>query len=151
MQIISNIALISINETAIFQLISFLLFLFVINRIMFQPLRKTMGERDSYIEKNRQDIIADEKEVENISNQIEERKSAVKEEARGVNRELEELGNKQAAEIITAARQEIATTSEKAEKEINAQIAEAKKQIKKEADVLVINIMEKILGRRLGS
>ena len=47
MQIISNIALISINETLIVQLISFLIFLFVINRIMFRPLRKTVGPRPS--------------------------------------------------------------------------------------------------------
>ena len=39
MQIISNIALISINETLVVQLISFLIFLFIINRIMFRPLR----------------------------------------------------------------------------------------------------------------
>jgi len=45
MQIVSNVALISINETMVVQLISFLIFLFVINRVMFRPLRESMHER----------------------------------------------------------------------------------------------------------
>ena len=34
MEIVSNIALISINETLVVQLVSFLLFVFIINRVM---------------------------------------------------------------------------------------------------------------------
>ena len=39
MQIVSVEALLSINETLIFQLLSFLIFLFIIKRMMFRPLR----------------------------------------------------------------------------------------------------------------
>jgi F-type H+-transporting ATPase subunit b len=144
-----NIDLISINETAIVQLVSFLLFLFIINRVMFRPLRKAVGERDSYIEKIKQDIIADENEVEKISNQLDEKKSAVRDEAFEFYKELEESGGKQAAEILTAAKQEIASLKEKAEKEINAQISEARKKLIKETDIFVVNIMEQVLNRRL--
>ena len=45
MQIITNIALISINETLIVQLLSFLIFLFIINRVMIRPLRGVMSDR----------------------------------------------------------------------------------------------------------
>ena len=43
MQIVSNVALISINETLVVQLISFLIFLFVINRIMFSSIATPGG------------------------------------------------------------------------------------------------------------
>ena len=49
MQIISNIALISINETLIVQLLSFLIFLFIINRVMIRPLRGVMSDREQHI------------------------------------------------------------------------------------------------------
>ena len=49
MHIISNIALITINETLFIQLISFLIFLFLINRIMFKPLQKTIQQREEHI------------------------------------------------------------------------------------------------------
>ena len=51
MQIVSNVALISINETFLVQLISFLIFLFIINRVMIRPLRGVMREREEYVEK----------------------------------------------------------------------------------------------------
>ncbi|OQY06422.1 MAG: hypothetical protein B6I22_05580 [Desulfobacteraceae bacterium 4572_123] len=66
MQIISNIALISINETLFIQLISFLIFLFIINRIMFRPLRRIIIERENHIEKINLDIIDAEKFMEKV-------------------------------------------------------------------------------------
>ena len=148
MQIISNIALISINETAIVQLISFLLFLFIINRIMFQPLRKGMDERDSHIQNIQQETIDAEKEVETITSQLEDRRSAIKDEAFEFNKEVEASGQKQAAEILAAAKKEISTMKAKSEEEINAQIVEAQKHIKKETDILVVDIIEQVLNRR---
>ena len=81
MQIISNIALISINETLIVQVISFLIFLFIINRVMFRPLRSVVAERQSHIEHIRQDIVAAGEKFESLTNQIEEQEATVKMEA----------------------------------------------------------------------
>jgi len=149
MQIISNIALISINETAIVQLISFLLFVFIINRVMLRPLRKATHERGSFIENIRQDIIAAEKKVEDLSNQLEKRQSEVKNEAFELNKELEQAGGKEAAEMLAAVRQEIKNMRVSAEEEIKTQSVAARKQLKNEMDVLVVNIMEQVLKRRL--
>lgn len=70
MQIISNIALISINETLVVQLISFLIFLFIINRIMFRPLRQVMIERENHMEKINLDIVDAGKSLDRITDQI---------------------------------------------------------------------------------
>jgi len=51
MEIISNIALISINETVVVQMLSFLVFMFILNRIMIRPLRSSANDREIYIEK----------------------------------------------------------------------------------------------------
>ena len=57
MEIISNIALITINETLIAQLLAFLIFMFVINRLMFKPLQGVMTERQGYIDKDRKSVV----------------------------------------------------------------------------------------------
>ena len=67
MEIVSNIALISINATMFHQLIAFLVFLFIINRIMFRPLRSVMGERESFMEKIRLDTVDATKEFEHLT------------------------------------------------------------------------------------
>ena len=149
MQIISTTALISINGTLIAQVVSFLIFLFVINRIMIRPLQNSMAERDNHIEQMKQDIVDADKDVENISMQLEERKSAVIEEALGITKELDQSGSKKADEIFVSARSEVAALKEKATKEVDAQLAEATKHLKKESEALAINVMEKILDRRL--
>ena len=149
MQIIQTTALITINETLIVQLISFLLFLFVINRLMLRPLRKTMGERDSYMDNMRQDTLAAEEKLLEYNRQIEKRRDKVKSEAFAVIRELEENGRTQAHEIFVSASKEINVLREKAEKEISAQIAEARKSIFDEAEPLAVSMMERVLERRL--
>lgn len=151
MQIISTTALISINGTLIAQVVSFLIFLFIINRIMIRPLQNSMAERDNHIEKMKQDIVDADKNVENISMQLEERKSAVIAEALGITKELDQSGSKKADEIFVSARSEVAALKGKATKEVDAQLAEATKHLKKESEALAINVMEKILDRRLAS
>lgn len=149
MHITSNIALISINGTLVFQLISFLLFLFIINRLMFRPLRNVIKERDSHIGKIEVDIADKEKEFQNVTDQLQQQESTVKSEAFLLQRELEDAGSQQAAEILAAARKEIATLKETAQKEVDALISEASKDLSKASEALAISIMEKILDRRL--
>lgn len=151
MQIVSNIALISINETLVVQLISFLIFLFVINRVMFRPLRNTMQEREGYIEGIRLDIRDAEKKLEKTIQQVQDENAAVREAGLMMTAELEKQGNEEAGEIIAGSRQEIAQIGNKARHEIDAQIAEARKTIVAEADKLSLIVMEKVLGRRLVS
>ncbi|MBW2237557.1 MAG: F0F1 ATP synthase subunit B [Deltaproteobacteria bacterium] len=149
MHIASNVALISINATLFFQLISFLIFLFIINRLMFRPLRNVMGERDNYINKILQEIRDTKNEFENLTNQLQQQESAVKDEASKLQKEIEDTGKEKAAEILNSARQEIKTLKDKAQKAVDTQISEARKDIIKESEFLAVSIIEKVLDRRL--
>ena len=149
MQIVSNIALISINETLIVQVISFLIFLFIINRIMFQPLLKTRGDRDQYLNQIAQDIVQAKEDVEQYTFEIEERRNTIRSEAFEINKELEAVGNQEATDIVDAAVKEVSTIREDTTRKIEAQIVEARKQVQKEFEPLAIQIMEKILDRRI--
>jgi F-type H+-transporting ATPase subunit b len=62
---------------------------------------------------------------------------------------LENSGTRKDVEIFDATREEISGLKDKTEKEIDAQITEAKKYIKAESEVLAVSIMERILDRRL--
>jgi len=148
MDIISNIALISINETLIVQVIGFLIFLFLINRIMFRPLRNVMADRDIHIERVKLDIDQARQEVDAMNSQIEEQEAAVRKEAFDLKEQREKIGNQQAKEIFAAVRQEIADTSAKVQQDIDRKIAEARKSLQKESEALARNIVEKILDRR---
>lgn len=149
MQIISTTALISINGTLITQVVSFLIFLFIINRIMVRPLQNSMAARDNHIEKIEMDIVDAEKEMKSATLQLEERRSAIRTEAFGIAKDLEESGSKKADEMSASAQEEIAILIEKANKEVDAQIIEVRKHLKEESEALAVNVMDKILDRRL--
>ena len=148
MEIISNIALISINETVFVQVIGFLIFLYLINRIMFRPLKNVMADREMYIDRVKLDIDEAKKEIESINIQIREQETAVKSEAFELKEQREEAGNHKAGEIFTAARQEITDTSARVQKEIDIKISEARQSLQKESEALALSIIEKILDRR---
>ena len=149
MQIVSNIALISINETLIVQIISFLIFLFVINRIMFQPLLKTRGDRDQYLDQIAQDIVQAKEDLEQHTAELEARRNTVRSEAFEVSKELEAVGNREAMDIVDAAAKEVSTIREDTNRKLEAQIVEARKQVQKESEPLAIQLVEKILDRRI--
>jgi F-type H+-transporting ATPase subunit b len=147
MEIISNIALISINETLIFQVVSFLIFLFIINRIMFRPLRKVMHERETYIENVQNDIVAAQNQFEDLTHQIRLQEKKVRNEAFKQKGQLEESGSRQASEIMASTRKEINTLRAEARKDVDARISEARKHVQKESEDLAKHIIERVLPR----
>ena len=151
MEIISTVALININETLIFQVISFLIFLFIINRIMFRPLRKVMNEREIFIENVQKDIVAAESQFEDLTNQIQAQEDAVRDEAFKQKDQLEAAGSQQADEILTSTRDEINALRAEAQKEVDARISAARKHVQKESEGLAKHIIETVLDRSQNS
>jgi len=149
MQIISSIALISINETFIVQIVSFLIFLYIINRIMFQPLRSIMADRENHIKSIQQDIVAADNKLNALADQIRAQESAVRSEAFAQKALLEKAGGHRADEIFTDTRKEIEAARDRAQMEVDAQLLEAKKHIEAESEILMLSVMEKVLNRRL--
>ncbi|MFO7666362.1 MAG: hypothetical protein R6V76_07080 [Desulfobacterales bacterium] len=150
MQIVSNIALITINETLIVQLLSFLIFLFIIRRLMFRPIRSIISERENHIKKIKTDIYDSENAIDNLNDQLRIREDQVKDEAFKLNVELEEKGNKEAVNIFASAYKEIEAIKAQNEKIIEAKISEARKHLSNESEKIAEIIIEKVLNRRLG-
>ncbi len=149
MHIVSNIALISINETIVVQLVSFLVFLFVINRVMFRPLARTLDEREQYTKTLREEIVQAETELKALTDQIRESEAAAREEALRVAKETELSGNERAGEIFDATRKDVDAQIADAQMEIDAQIDIVRKDMEKESGALASTIMEQLLGREL--
>jgi F-type H+-transporting ATPase subunit b len=148
MKIIETIALITINHTLFFQLASFLLLLFLLNRIMFRPLRRVMNERDTYLTSMAADISTTEKDYTDIGQKIESQESAARREASRLRDELEASGQQSAATVLDQARQHINALKAKAREETAAQVAAARQEIDREAAAISDQMIASVLGRR---
>ncbi|NOY67954.1 MAG: ATP synthase F0 subunit B [Deltaproteobacteria bacterium] len=149
MHIISKIAMITINETLFVEMISFLIFLFLINRIMFKPLRATMSERDGYILGVEDDIQDAGCRLDALNREIKENESAVVEKALEDRNKLEEEGSIESEKIFVQAKSEIENIRAENHRIMAEQLFEAKKKLARESEELAVAIIEKVLDRRV--
>ena len=149
MQIISNVAMISINETLWVQMLSFLLFLYIMNRIMFRPLRGVMGERKDYIEQIKTDTVAAGQTYEELTNSGQESGVGRPHGRQQGQEEKEAAGSREADKILADVLEQIRSLRKEAESDVARQVATAKTQLAAETEALVIAVMEKVLERRV--
>jgi F-type H+-transporting ATPase subunit b len=148
-QIVSNIALISINATLVVQLISFLIFLFLINGILIQPLRRTMAERADYLDRMKLDILEAQKEMTRLLKQLADREKLVRNQALLATKEMENEGLRSASEILRDVRQEMESLRSRTRQTVSDQMMVARERLEQESEGLALSIMEKLLDRRL--
>jgi len=108
-----------------------------------------IDNRKNQMDKIQTDTVDAIKELESLTKKMKVQESDVRTEALELKREVEESGSRQAAGIFAASKKEIETLKETAEMEVKARIAEARKHLPKESQALAVNVMEKLLDRRL--
>jgi F-type H+-transporting ATPase subunit b len=123
MEIVQNIALISINATMVVQLISFLLFVMLFNRVMIHPLRKVMTERESYQERMSEEVASVSQDYVRIGQKIKDQESDARKVAFELRDEIETAGKQSADVVLDKTRQEVNALKEKARQEADAKIA----------------------------
>lgn len=149
MEIISATALISINETFFFQLIAFLVFLFLLNRVMIRPLIDTIEQRKGHFDGIKGDIDQAKSDVEQMTRDLERQRKKVLKEVDAVVKKLEDEADHDASEIMESARSQITALRQETETNVKLQIKEARAQLTGEVDALTTTIMEKVLHRSL--
>lgn len=148
MEVVENVALISINATLLVQLVSFLIFMVVFNRIMIKPLRKVMAERDQYMVRARDEIVEINHSYEAVSKQIIEQEAQARRSAFEVREEIEASGKLSVSDLIAKTKQEIRHLRSAAQKETDAKIMAAREKVTEEADGLAQEMIAVLLDRR---
>ncbi len=146
MKIIDAIALISINETLVVQLISFLVFLFILHRIMIRPLSRTIENRQEHLAQISADIQAKEASYREIHKEIQHQEAVARETAFKMQGDMEASGKQTAADLIAKTRNEISQLRNEAQKEIADKLAAAGEQIQQEATSIADKMIASLLG-----
>lgn len=151
MEIIATNALISINETFFVQLISFLVFLYILNRVMIRPLIGTMAERKEFLNDVKTDIEKAKSDLEGLNRELDRQREKVLKEAAAATSKLEREADGRSSELFEAARSQIAQLRQETESRVKQQVKEARAKLSDEVDAVTAAIMEKVLNRRLSS
>jgi F-type H+-transporting ATPase subunit b len=139
--------MINVNATIVLQVIHFLILLFILNRILIQPIMRVINERGQHIaEKNK--LLADLKEeteklVDKCTSTEKNARQNALEESYTIRREAIEIADK----ILVDTREEIASIRNETEKEVENKLKKARQYIQSEAAILANEIVEKIISR----
>ncbi|MFO7715866.1 hypothetical protein [Desulfosarcina sp.] len=149
MEIIATNALISINETVVVQLVSFLIFLYIMNRIMFRPLLSTISQRKELIADFHKDIISGKEDLVQLGKDLDREQAKIIQETHKVVLSLETEGDQRAMDILEEVRQQISELRHETEDRIKDQVRQARVELAGEVEAVTLTIMEKVLHRRL--
>ncbi len=141
--------MIDINITLLIQMVSFLVFVFLMNMVLYRPIRRIVAERQSRIEAQQQDI--DNAEAEKTA-AIEEFDSKIQ-EARMLGRqriqELKAAAYEQEKDMMQKAAEDGAAQLQVLRARIQKDVAKASKELKTQVKAFSVDLAQKILGRSL--
>lgn len=141
--------MISINATLIVQIIHFLILVFILNRLMIQPIMKLIADRNEYIEKTKKEITDLEDEAEQLKGEFEKFQSAARVEAFETRKELREQAMGQVDEYLRDSQEKVVSIRSLAESNAEEEIEKNRPLLKGEAQVLADEIIQRVIGRRI--
>lgn len=136
------------NGTFLASIITFLVFVYLMNKVLYQPMADIVAKRKNIIDGNYQKAEELEKKAESIEAEVEEKLATAKDEAREKYIEVIDGYKEQRAEIIKDAQDVSKEELEKAYAALDNVSNEAKEGLKSKMTDLANDIAEKVLGYR---
>lgn len=136
------------NGTFFVSIISFLVFVFLMNKILYSPMQEIVNKRKQVIDRNYQAADANNQEAEILSQNREEKLVDAKENARSKYNELLDEYKEQRNDIVKSAQNSSQEHLSNEYNHIDNVSNEAKEALKWKMTDLANDIVEKVLGYR---
>ncbi|MDR1035801.1 MAG: hypothetical protein LBT40_04315 [Deltaproteobacteria bacterium] len=140
---------VALDWTLVAQLVTFLLLMFILNRILYRPVLNILHEREMLFEDLKSKAAQFKEQLElGEAEEKEERAGAVKDGEKVQNaRKIE--GQNEERDILGKAQAESSRKLEDSAKALEAQVADVRKGLEAEAHTLGREIAQKLLGREI--
>lgn len=136
------------NGTFFVSIISFVLFVFIMNKILYAPILNIMAERKNLIDLNYQAAEKNNAEVQNLNNQIETKLADTKDDAREEYINAIDEYKSQQTGIIRDTQDFVKNELENSKVELSNLSDEVKNGLKGSMNDLANDIVEKVIGYR---
>ncbi len=139
--------MIDINITLLIQLINFIVLLVVLNFLLFKPIRQIMQEREQGISSALGDAKIAQDRMQKLLDNYNVSLAESKQKAATTYNAIYQRGIDAQREMISAERSKAGEALDRARAEIASASAEARADLRKEAERLSQDITSKLLGR----
>lgn len=134
------------NATFLVAMISFVVFVIIMNAILYKPILSIIEERQAYIDKNNNDAIDSKNKIQNILDDKEKRLNEASAKSKKIISERVQKENKNSTAITEKTKAESLADISSAKDELLNESIQTTKVLKTNIKDLAEKISEKILG-----
>ncbi len=142
--------MISLDYTVFVQIASFLLLLYLLNRLIFTPFRLLLEEREQRTEGVEAETESLLEEGNRLRAEYENKIASARGEGTAIKEAIRQEALEARGRILDQAQEEAARVLERAREEIRGAVQKAREVVAEEAEVIAQQMAEKILGRKIG-
>ena len=135
--------------TLFIQMINFLILLFILNLILFRPIRNIIRKRNQIIENFNSDITSLTDEAQDSMERFEQKVLEAKKEGMSRVQDMKGEGEQAEAELIAATNKEVQAKIQEARQKVASDIQEARNQLQAQVQAFSVAVTEKVLGRSI--
>ena len=136
------------NGTFLASIISFIIFVFVMNKVLYTPMGKIVKERQNFIDSNLESAEANHKKADELSQKRDNKLNDAKNDARSKYVESVNEFKNEKSQIVANAQDETNNELAQAYNNLNNVSNETKEGLKWRMTDLANDIVEKVLGYR---
>ena len=130
-------------------LINFLVLVFLLNVVLFRPIRKVLKERQARLDALTADISLMETQGQGLDSEIKDKLAAARREGAGARETLKEEGAAAETSLLAEVKREADLEWSRVEQKIKDDMARAREALKAQAQSFAQLLASKILGREL--
>jgi F-type H+-transporting ATPase subunit b len=141
--------MIALDWTLFAQIINFLLLVFLLNVVLFRPIRNAIKDRQAKIlaQEAEYNLLVD--QGRSLEDEIKEKLAAARREGAGARETLKQEGAQAEASLLEDVKRQVELEWATVEKKIKADVSKARESLKKQAKTFAQLLATKILGREL--
>ena len=141
--------MIDIDWTLFAQIINFLLLVFLLNLVLFRPIRKAIKDRQARLLEQEAAAAQLDLSSQALSDEIKEKLASARKEGAGKREALKQEGSQAEAALLEEVKKQADLEWAQVEKKIKADMAKAKKSLETQVKGFAQLLAAKVLGREL--
>jgi F-type H+-transporting ATPase subunit b len=141
--------MLKIDYTLIIQIINFLILLFILNIILYKPIRKILGRRQEEVSVSEETISDLLERSSRVAEELEQNTAAARKDGFKEKEDSKNEGRQEEAKMVQNAVDSVSEKIAKAREETERNMAGLRQSLEKEVSLFSSELAEKILGRSI--
>ena len=141
--------MIELDWTLFVQIINFLVLVFLLNMVLFRPIRRIIRDRQARLTAYEDDIAGLADTEQGILGEVDQQLAAARREGLGLREKLRQEGSQEESSLLEQVKKEVDAEWTQVEAKIKKDVAKAREALRAQAQDFAMALSAKILGRKL--